>query len=102
MTDAWVLLLFRILLRIAGGFLLGSTLLVVWTHIKEWRRRDGALLPLHVWSIALSYDLFLFLTMTRIWPLDWRTPFLVIAIGLGSVGMLVLLKHQRRDRATNE
>lgn len=83
----------ELLLRIAGSFLLTCTVLVTAQYFVAWaRNRHARLLKMHVWLIALSYDLLLVAVMTR--PLDdWRAALYVPAVFLGAAGMYAVMRH---------
>lgn len=97
-----------------GGSLLLTTTWVLIRYFRQWRRTPGraGLLPLHIWLIALSYDLLVVIVVGRgiAGGLDdswaWlRIP--ALAIGLGA--MFILANFQRghynylkRDRNGNQ
>ncbi len=88
----------QLLVWIMGGYVLGTTLLVVWTHFVMWRANVSLLLMMHVWAIALSYDLLIVSLLTRTGPLDFRALIYVPGLLLGAVGMTVLLHYQRKKQ----
>lgn len=90
----------RTLLVSAGALLLGMTLVVVVRHFHAWRVGRGGLLPLHIWTIAASYDLLLFLVVTRTGPLGWRGWVQLPAVALGVWAMLAMLKYQSHRQPT--
>jgi hypothetical protein len=84
---------------ILGGFVLGSTLLVAAQYFARWRSAPSGrrLLPLHVWTLAVSYDLLLLSQLSRFEPFDWRTFLYVPALLLGDAAMIAMLRHQRKE-----
>lgn len=96
-------------LFLGAAFLVGSTFVVVARWFVGWRiaRSSGAVkasLPLHVWLVALSYDLFVLGMCIRVYEdgADWPKAALYLpAIGFGIYGMLVLARAQKHrvDRA---
>lgn len=84
----------RFLLVTFGAFLLGMTLVVAARHFHAWRTGGGGLLPLHIWTIAGSYDLLLLLVVTRTGPLGWRGWVQFPAVVLGVWAMLAMLRFQ--------
>lgn len=89
----------RLPVWILGGFVLGATFMVAMRHLRMWRESTHKrLLPLHVWTIALSYDLLLAALLTRTEPADWRAFIYIPAILLGAVAMVVMLRYQSSTR----
>lgn len=89
----------RLPVWIVGGFVLGATFMVAVRHLQAWRHSPAKrLLPLHVWTIALSYDLLLVALLTRTGPADWRAGIYIPAILLGAAGMVVMLRYQSAER----
>lgn len=84
------------------GFLIGMTTVVAVRHIGQWRRDKTRLMPLHVWMIALSYDLLLISLLSRDEPLNWRAVIYGPAIVLGVAGMVTMLRYQGHRRARRE
>lgn len=104
------ILLWRMLLLSMSSFLSGCTITISWTYYRAWKRRDKrdwrGLLPLHVATIALSYNLLLVYSTIETWmrigtaedaPL-WRAVVLIPAYGLGFVAMRAMWKLRRRKR----
>lgn len=90
------------LLLSASAFLFGMTLVVSIKYWLRWKRLrpQPALLPLHIWTVALSYDLLLlgvaFQALTRV---RWWHPYIYLpAMLLGAVAMVVIVKHQHDNR----
>lgn len=92
------LLLGRLVVWLLGGYLLGTSLIVTYEHFRVWRAGRGRLLPLHVWSVAVSYDLLIVIVLTRTGPLDAQAVIYIPALLLGCVAMTVLIQHQRLIR----
>lgn len=85
----------RLVVWVVGGFVLGATFMVAMRHLRMWRESTHKrLLPLHVWTIALSYDLLLAALLSRTGPADWRAFIYIPAILLGAVAMVVMLRYQ--------
>ncbi len=88
----------RLLVWLLGGGLVSLTFMVVWDHLRTWRRKGKdmrRMLPLHVWTVALSYDLLVITVLSRTGPLGWRAFIYVPALLIGVFAMYVLVKHQR-------
>jgi len=88
----------RLIVWLLGGVLVSLTFMVTWDHLHTWVRKGkdkSRSLPLHVWTVALSYDLLVIALLTRTGPLDWRAFIYIPALLLGVFAMYVLVKHQR-------
>lgn len=90
-----VLLFGRLVVWILAGYVLGLALLVSIEHVNVWKHRKTHLLPLHVWSVALSYSLLLAYVLTESGPLGWRAVIYLPGLVAGAVAMTVLVRHQR-------
>ena len=88
--------LFLVILKIFEGMLFAMTLLVAGEHLWLWWKDRTRLMPAHIASIALSYDILLIIAMTR--PLDWRAYFYVPAIFFGFTGMMLMVRVQKKQR----
>lgn len=91
------------LLLSLSALMFGATLVIAIRHMRHWRvlRAEGvrAALPLHVWVIAMSYDLLLlgvaFQSQTYV---RWWHPWVYIpALILGMYAMVVIGRAQTRD-----
>lgn len=93
-------------LFLGAAFLVGATVIVVARWFAGWRiaRTRGhtaATLPLHVWLVAASYDLFVLGMVIRVYEegLDWpRLALYYPATVLGIIGIVVLARAQKVDR----
>lgn len=87
----------RMIITAMSGFLVGTTLVVAAVYARQSFRargtRDG-LLPAHVWTVALSYDLLLLYASIEVGmrvddatQVTWRSPVLGAAYVLGLIAM---------------
>lgn len=90
-----VLLAGRVVVWMLAGYVLGLAILVSIEHVNVWKHRRTHLLPLHVWSVALSYSLLLVYVLTETGPLGWRAVIYIPGLMAGAVAMTVLVRHQR-------
>ncbi len=108
MDIDWVLAI-RLAVGASGAFLAGVTLMVVINYYKAWMRHPRTepwhgLLPFHVLTVSLSYDLLLvYATINALirteegGPLSiWRLCMVVPAIVLGFLAMYVMTKLRIR------
>lgn len=84
-------------------FLFGYTLVVAVRFMLHYRvvRADGkkrAVLPLHIWVVAISYDMFVVgaAIQTSVFNRWWHAPLYITAALLGVYAMWVLSHSQRR------
>jgi len=91
------------LLLTLSCLMVGSTSVVAVRYMRRWRveRRDGhasAVLPLHIWCIALSYDLLVLglAIQSQVLVRWWHPVIYLPALGLGLFAMYVLGKNQQK------
>lgn len=110
-ADFW----YRMVLLSLSSFLFGTTLVISVQYYFAWRRRNSdwrGLLPLHVATVSLSYNLMLLYstveTMLRIgddtdtpW---WRAAILIPAYITGFIAMYVIgrLRYKKRLVTQND
>lgn len=112
MSDTAILLVRSALLSMSG-LLMGITLVVAIMFFRAWRQtvntpRSG-LLPFHVWTIALSYDLLLASATVEVLirvnadahP-SWRLFVLTPAYVLGITAMYAVLRLQRARKLATQ
>ena len=85
----------RLVVWVLGGYLLGTSLIITLEHLRVWRRNQSHLLPLHVWTVAVSFDLLIVHVLTLAGPLDWRAFIYLPGLLLGCISMTILMVHQR-------
>lgn len=85
-------------IQILGGvvFALSSFVIVRW--YRAWKRQKSHPLPLHVWSIAISYNMLVLSLMFRIPKGGVAFAFGCAGLLLGSYSLWVLSKYQNRPR----
>lgn len=105
----------QLLVSAMSAFLMGFVLVIAWRYMRvyaraprDWRR----LLPAHVWTIALSYDLLLLYATVEVYlraadpdaTLSWRAPILIVAYVLGVIAMAIIgrLHRLRPDPTKHE
>jgi hypothetical protein len=84
-----------------SGLVLGATTVVAVRHYLLWRKApDGArLLPLHVWLVALSYDLLVLATMLQsLVLLRWWHPWVFVPALLLGLGAMYVISQKRPTR----
>lgn len=94
-------LLAAVAVYVVTFFIIGSSLLVAAQFFLRWRAtvRGSRLLPLHVWTLALSYDALLVMGVAY-WPHapTWVACLYVPTLLLGVAAMVAMLRHQREAR----
>lgn len=99
----------------ASGLLAGFTVMVAVRYAIIWSRLTAVqkytwkgLLPLHVWLVAMSYDLFLLSATVEVWTRmtlgagpSWRIVVLIPAYVLGVVSMLAIARRRTTGRLRN-
>jgi len=89
-----------VVLYMLGGFIIGSSTLVAVQFFRRWRKEPhGArLLPLHVWALAISYDLLVITLLSRFDVFTWRALLYGPALLLGVAAMVAMLRYQREAK----
>ena len=73
--------------------------LVMGRYVRMWKRGSRALLPLHVWTMVLSYYLLILTLASR--PIDWRAVGFIPALLLGLFSLATMWRLQNELEAKN-
>ena len=88
----------RLIIHLLGGVVFSLSGFVIYKHIKRWQaNKRYSLLPFHVWTIALSYDLLVLSLMTRIPRGDWAFVFGCTGLLLGICSLSILVRFQIKN-----
>ena len=85
-------------IQFLGGIVFVLSGYIILHHFRAWRSRDERtrLLPLHVWLIAVSYNLLVISHMLRVPRTDLAFAFGSTALLVGIYSLWVMVKLQRK------